>query len=267
MLDMNKVARNIKNARTKKNMTQLELADIVGVSYQAVSNWERGNSMPDIGKISDIAKALDMDVAELLGDDKETSIIKKVIENSEESLTAEELTEVAPMLQPMELKKKVKKISEEGTLNLHALVGFAPFLDDEYLDEIAAGIDTAQIKDLVALAPFLSSDTLIGISKKIDSSNINDLVSLAPFMPKEALDDVISRMDADDFDNITSLAPFLSKETLDKIVDKAIDKGNVSELTGIACFLGKDSLKKITEFLLKSDDAKGMAKFAMFFSE
>ena len=44
MLDMNKVAKNIKNARTKKNMTQLELADIVGVSYQAVSNWERGNS-------------------------------------------------------------------------------------------------------------------------------------------------------------------------------------------------------------------------------
>ena len=54
MLDMNKVAKNIKNARTKKNMTQLELADIVGVSYQAVSNWERGNSMPDIGKISDM---------------------------------------------------------------------------------------------------------------------------------------------------------------------------------------------------------------------
>ena len=66
MLDMNKVAKNIKNARTKKNMTQLELADIVGVSYQAVSNWERGNSMPDIGKISDIAKALDIDVTELL---------------------------------------------------------------------------------------------------------------------------------------------------------------------------------------------------------
>ena len=61
MIDMNKVARNIKNARTRKNMTQLELADIVGVSYQAVSNWERGNSMPDIGKISDIAKALDLD--------------------------------------------------------------------------------------------------------------------------------------------------------------------------------------------------------------
>lgn len=51
MIDMNRVGKCIKNARTNKNMTQLELADIVGVSYQAVSNWERGNSMPDIAKL------------------------------------------------------------------------------------------------------------------------------------------------------------------------------------------------------------------------
>lgn len=123
MLDMNKVAKNIKNARTKKNMTQLELADIVGVSYQAVSNWERGNSMPDIGKISDIAKALDMDVTELLGNDNGTTAVKKVLEKSPEPLTAEELTDVAPMLPPMELTEEVKRTSENEKLNIKALVG------------------------------------------------------------------------------------------------------------------------------------------------
>ena len=44
MFDTNKVAANIKNARVKKNMTQMNLADEMGVSYQAVSNWERGVS-------------------------------------------------------------------------------------------------------------------------------------------------------------------------------------------------------------------------------
>lgn len=237
MIDMNKVARNIKNARTKKNMTQLELADIVGVSYQAVSNWERGNSMPDIGKITDIAKALDLDVSELLGDDSGSTVIKKVLDNKDESLTAEELKEVAPMLPPDEVKEKVKKISDEGTLNLRSLVEFAPFLDDDYLDEIADRVGTAQIKDLVALAPFLSDETL---------------------------DEVITRMDAKDFEGVTALAPFLSDETLDKIVDMAIENGDVSKLTGTACFLGRKSLKKITEFLLKSDDSKTMSKFMMY---
>lgn len=264
MIDMNKVARNIKNARTKKNMTQLELADIVGVSYQAVSNWERGNSMPDIGKITDIAKALDLDVSELLGDDSGSTVIKKVLDNKDESLTAEELKEVAPMLPPDEVKEKVKKISDEGTLNLHALVEFAPFLDDDYLDEIADRVGTAQIKDLVALAPFLSDETITKISRKVESANLKDLVALAPFMPDEALDDVVSRIEAEDLGSVTALAPFLSDEALDKIVDKAIASGDVSKLTGAACFLGRDSLKKITEFLLKSDDSKTMSKFTMY---
>lgn len=188
MIDMNKVAKNIKNARTKKNMTQLELADIVGVSYQAVSNWERGNSMPDIGKITDIAKALDLDVSELLGDDSGSTVIKKVLDNKDESLTAEELKEVAPMLPPNEVKEKVEKISEEGTLNLHALVEFAPFLDDDYLDEIADRVGTAQIKDLVSLAPFLSDEALDKIvDKAIASGDVSKLTGAACFLGRDSL--------------------------------------------------------------------------------
>lgn len=264
MLDMNKVAKNIKNARTKKNMTQLELADIVGVSYQAVSNWERGNSMPDIGKISDIAKALDIDVTELLGNDNGTTAVKKVLEKSPEPLTAEELTDVAPMLPPMELTEEVKKTSEKEKLNIKALVGLAPYLDEEYLDEIASRVDEADIKDLVPLAPYLSDETMANISKKITSSNIKDLVALAPYMPDEALNDVVTRMEYDNFDGVTALAPFLSKEALDNVVDKALEKGDVSNLTGIACFLGKGTLKKISELLLKKDDTRSMSKFAQF---
>ena len=44
MFDTNKIAKVIKEARIKKNMTQMQLADEMGVSYQAVSNWERGVS-------------------------------------------------------------------------------------------------------------------------------------------------------------------------------------------------------------------------------
>lgn len=41
---MNKTGRLIEQMRREKNMTQAELADAVGVSKQAVSNWERGVS-------------------------------------------------------------------------------------------------------------------------------------------------------------------------------------------------------------------------------
>lgn len=44
MFETTKVGRKIKEARVEQNMTQMNLADAMGVSYQAVSNWERGVS-------------------------------------------------------------------------------------------------------------------------------------------------------------------------------------------------------------------------------
>ena len=38
----------IKELREKKKITQLELAEKLGVSRQAVAKWERGESVPDI---------------------------------------------------------------------------------------------------------------------------------------------------------------------------------------------------------------------------
>ena len=60
MFDINVISKRIKNARVQKNMTQMDLADAMGVSYQAVSNWERGNSLPDISKIEQLCKELDI---------------------------------------------------------------------------------------------------------------------------------------------------------------------------------------------------------------
>ena len=45
MFDVAKIAKHIRELRISKNMTQMNLADELGVSYQAVSNWERGGSL------------------------------------------------------------------------------------------------------------------------------------------------------------------------------------------------------------------------------
>lgn len=43
-MEVNKTGMLIEQMRKEKSMTQAELADAVGVSKQAVSNWERGVS-------------------------------------------------------------------------------------------------------------------------------------------------------------------------------------------------------------------------------
>ena len=67
MFDMIQCGRTISQARKKQNMTQMELADRMGISFQAVSNWERGVSMPDISKLLELSEVLGITVDEILG--------------------------------------------------------------------------------------------------------------------------------------------------------------------------------------------------------
>lgn len=45
MFNMQQVGQRIAELRKSKDMTQMAFADAMGVSFQAVSNWERGDSL------------------------------------------------------------------------------------------------------------------------------------------------------------------------------------------------------------------------------
>jgi transcriptional regulator with XRE-family HTH domain len=53
-------------------MTQLELADKMGVTDKAVSKWERDLSCPDIASIPNLAEILGVSVEELMQNKKTT---------------------------------------------------------------------------------------------------------------------------------------------------------------------------------------------------
>ncbi len=66
MLDREKVGKAISEQRKIKGMTQKQLADLLHVSYQAVSRWEQGISLPSVDIIYDIAQILETTVDFLL---------------------------------------------------------------------------------------------------------------------------------------------------------------------------------------------------------
>jgi len=70
MFSMIETGRRIGRFRKNNNMTQMELADLMGVSYQAVSSWERGLSMPDISKLPELAKIFSVKIDDFFYDDK-----------------------------------------------------------------------------------------------------------------------------------------------------------------------------------------------------
>lgn len=61
------IGEQISSARKKRNYTQRELADKIGVSDKAVSKWERGVGCPDISLLLPLCEELNIDISILLG--------------------------------------------------------------------------------------------------------------------------------------------------------------------------------------------------------
>lgn len=56
----------IKELREKRKMTQLQLAEKLGVSDKTISKWETGKGYPDITLLEPIADAFSVSVTELI---------------------------------------------------------------------------------------------------------------------------------------------------------------------------------------------------------
>ena len=63
----NTVGSNIKRHRTKLNLTQQQLADILSVSRQTIASYEAGRTEPDIAAMEKLAEIFDITVDELIG--------------------------------------------------------------------------------------------------------------------------------------------------------------------------------------------------------
>ena len=62
----NKTGSFIAHRRKELGMTQRQLAEILGVTNKAVSKWETGQGMPDIGTLPELSKVLGVTVDEIL---------------------------------------------------------------------------------------------------------------------------------------------------------------------------------------------------------
>ncbi len=276
MFDTMKVAQKIRTARVAQNMTQMQLADVMEVSYQAVSNWERGNSMPDISKLTQLSNVLQISLDELLQNDAGTITVKKIIrrESGEDMdpVTLEELGDVLPLLPPRQASACIEDaVSSQEKLDLNAIKGIAPFLDTEYLDTLLDRVEDASFSGICSLAPFLSSDTLDKLVDKADlNGDFSQIQSLAPFLSSGTLDRLVDKADLNgDFSQIQALAPFLSSGTLDRLVNRTLSENadgsiDIHAIRGLLPFLSKNTLRSLAETMMKHgslNDLKSLLPF------
>lgn len=86
---------SLRKLRHSQSLTQERLADFLGVSFQTISKWERGETYPDITMLPSIAQFFKVSIDELLGVNKaeEEEGLKRLLEEHD-NLTDEKLISV-----------------------------------------------------------------------------------------------------------------------------------------------------------------------------
>lgn len=181
MFDLQKFGDGISSLRKARDMTQFELADIVGTSRQLIRRYEAGESFPEMSVLTKIAEALKVPLSELIGTgnptEAEAEILlaatsDKISEIPDETYKmpgiSNDLVNIAPLLKASTLEIIASKLSVHG-INISALVELADYLNGASFDALIrnANFDALDPVLLEKLMPLLDNAAKEVILQKI----------------------------------------------------------------------------------------------------
>ncbi len=286
MFDTVKVGRIISQKRKEHNMTQMQLADALGISFQAVSNWERGNSMPDISKLPELAELFGCSIEELLGGGAPAGNVEKLAKGEGQGLSLGEIAEVAPVLTPEVLDEAVESArrgdtpdvgedpipEEEGSRREGAEESEEEGLDEDIEEEIEDDFDEEideedeegeDEEDEEEPRRFHAFWKRTGRGARAHIRDGKTVFILGAEKSGEKRKDKAKNKRLKE---LVMLAPFLSSARLSELVEELRGEGyTVSELVPLAPFLSEEDLDVLAE-LAEADDGE-LAALAPFLSQ
>lgn len=248
MFDMKQIGKKIINLRKENNMTQMELADKLGISFQAVSNWERGNTMPDISKLPELAEIFHISVDELLNG--KAPLVAAVLDGTvneyieEGKISEQEIVDTMPLLKPEQTEEIMEKVDIS---TFHDISSLLPFMDSDVLAEIA--MEYVEQGDSVdELLPFLDEDDISEIAH-IFMKNGDSISNCLPFMCEEDIASLAFEA-LEHNDSIDEFLPFMYEDDVAKIAQKLEERGD--SVSACLPFMDEDDVTQLALKILRS---------------
>lgn len=189
MFDTRKFGAYMSTLRKEADMTQSALADQLGVTRQSVSNYERGDSFPDIAILMIMADIFHVTVDTLIHAGEPTegeAHILKQAAKGDSDITAdciEDIVQLAPFLKPSVLDRLATNLKKDG-IDISHLVSLAEYLSSDTMQGLmdSVTINTADEELLSMLLPFLDTASKAVIFEKILSHEL-DWRLIKPLLP------------------------------------------------------------------------------------
>ncbi len=216
------IGKTIADYRKAANMTQSEVADQLGVTYQAVSKWERDESLPDITMLPKIADLFHISIDTLLRgsfemkEEKEVATARHIIEE----VTEAEQDETTITIEPTE-----KQAQDEAPKAADIPVDDEMTKSDEHPDDAFININLGGL--LEQLAPLMKPNQLDRVVGKLGRMN-KKLSSIYPFLKRERMSELIAKTPLDELE-IDELLPFLNSAQRDLLIEKIVQYENVPD--------------------------------------
>lgn len=81
-MDQKKIGTFLRELRKEKNLTQEQLAEILGATNRSISRWENGVNMPDLDLVIEIANYYNVSIEEILDGERKNEMIDKKTEQT-----------------------------------------------------------------------------------------------------------------------------------------------------------------------------------------
>lgn len=186
--------------RKKADITQSELADKLGVSGQAVCNYETGESFPEVTVLSGLADFFGITVSQLIAAGEPTDGESKVLGDlaqGKETLaeSMDDVMNLAPLLRPSTLEKISSKLSEHG-VDISRVVELSQYLSDNGTSEMIKNASFESLdgeaehdlmKHLIPLLDEKSKTALFGkiIEGELDWRNLEMMMPYITYLDQQ----------------------------------------------------------------------------------
>ena len=267
MFDMQYSGKAIAKARKAKNMTQMELADAMNISYQAVSNWERGVSMPDISKLPELSELLGISVDDILG--KNSTVIMNVLINGTfNDATAEELVEAVPLLKPSQIEKVVDEMGK--TIDWDEIFPMLEYLSEKFCAELfVRAAEEKNWKVVAELAEYACEDTVNIYAKKIYSQEgLTAILEFMDFIDNDYRDELFQEaVKKRNQKNIEALAEYAYEDSVNEAGQELYRESGVREILSFVDFMSEDAVQEVAEEEYQKNGVNGLTLLAEYLPE